>query len=88
MQLYTSALLFLNYLFFNLSASDKQAAILQALQLLSVLAAIRLDDKSDQIENILNSALNDASVARGTAANTDPLASSSWEEVLFHVFKL
>jgi len=52
------------------------------------MAAIRLDEKSDKIENILNSALNDAHVARGrgAAANTDPLASNSWEEVLFSIF--
>ena len=67
---------------------NKQLAILQALKLLAVMAAIRLGEKPDKIENILSSALNDASATRGrgAAVNTDPLASSSWEEVLFSIF--
>ncbi|ONK65010.1 uncharacterized protein A4U43_C07F32540 [Asparagus officinalis] len=54
-----------------------------ALKHLSVVAAIRLDEKSDKIENILVSALTDAPVSKGkgNAANIDPLASSSWEQV-------
>lgn len=91
MQLSASALLRarLNCLPFDLCAFNKQGAIVQALQLLSVLAAIRLGEKSDKIENILSSTLNDAPVAkRGTASDTDPLASSSWEDVLFNTFKL
>lgn len=69
-------------------AFNKQGEILQALKHLSVMAAIRLDEKQDRIENILSSALSDAPVAkgRGIAANADPLASSSWEEVLFNSF--
>lgn len=63
---------------------------MQALKHLSVVAVIRLDEKPDRIENILISALSDAPVAkvRGTSANTDPLASSSWEEVLFNSSEL
>ncbi|KAG1347728.1 putative protein ROOT HAIR DEFECTIVE 3 [Cocos nucifera] len=54
-----------------------------ALKFLSVIAAIRLDDKPDRIEDILNTALADGpkTQERSTAASTDPLASSTWEEV-------
>ena len=57
--------------------------VLQALKILSVLAAIRLEDKEDQVENILYSTLLDGSVskARSIGASTDPLSSSTWEEV-------
>ena len=50
---------------------------LQSLRLLSVMAAIRLDDKPDKIESILFSSLMD-----GTVTSPDPLASSTWEEVV------
>lgn len=63
--------------------------LLQALKLLSVLAAVRLDDKPDKIERILFSSLMDGSVAfsstksRDIGTSTDPLASRTWEEVPF-----
>uniref|UniRef100_A0A1D1Z3X6 Protein ROOT HAIR DEFECTIVE 3 homolog n=1 Tax=Anthurium amnicola TaxID=1678845 RepID=A0A1D1Z3X6_9ARAE len=55
-----------------------------SLKLLSVMAAIRLDDSADNIENTLSLALLDG--AKSSATNrsimsVDPLASSSWEEV-------
>lgn len=56
---------------------------MQALRFLSVIVAIRLDDKSDRIEDILNTALADGPKVqqRSIAASTDPLVSSTWEEV-------
>lgn len=59
---------------------------MQALNLLAVMAAIRLDEKSDMIETILLSL--DALPAQGkrSAISTDPLASSTWEEVIFNYF--
>lgn len=58
--------------------------LLQALNVLSVLAAIRLDEKTDKIENILYSTLLDRSIskARSIDVSTDLLSSSTWEEVL------
>ncbi|KAG0496282.1 hypothetical protein HPP92_000973 [Vanilla planifolia] len=55
-----------------------------ALKLLSVLVAMRLDEKPYRIDNILNSTLGDAPSAkeRGIVASSDPLASSTWENVL------
>ncbi|KAI3463271.1 hypothetical protein Pfo_019934 [Paulownia fortunei] len=54
-----------------------------SLKLLSVMAAIRLNDNADSIENTLSLALVDPK--SGAAANRsisgDPLASSSWDEV-------
>uniref|UniRef100_A0A5B7BVP3 Putative Root hair defective 3 GTP-binding protein (RHD3) isoform 2 n=1 Tax=Davidia involucrata TaxID=16924 RepID=A0A5B7BVP3_DAVIN len=58
-----------------------------SLKLLSVLAAIRLDEKPDKIENVLFSSLTDGTVAvpsskdRSIGASADPLTSSTWEEV-------
>ncbi|XAR56145.1 hypothetical protein NMG60_11036501 [Bertholletia excelsa] len=58
-----------------------------SLKLLAVMAAIRLDEKPDKIENVLFSSLMDRTVAtipsqdRSTGDSADPLASSSWEEV-------
>lgn len=54
--------------------------------MLSVVAAIRLDDQTDNIENTLALALLDT--ANNGATNKsittfDPLASSTWEEVIF-----
>jgi hypothetical protein len=57
---------------------------LEALRFLSVLAAIRLDDKPDKIERALVTALLDGgplSQKRSVEFNYDPLASSTWEEV-------
>lgn len=57
-----------------------------SLKLLSVMAAIRLDDKPDKIENALVSSLMHGTVAipssqdRSIGAHSDPLASSAWEE--------
>ncbi|XP_024022751.1 protein ROOT HAIR DEFECTIVE 3 homolog 2 isoform X2 [Morus notabilis] len=57
-----------------------------SLKLLSVMAAIRLDEKPDKIERILFSSLMDGAVtvstkSRDIGTSTDPLASSTWEEV-------
>ncbi|XP_022846900.1 protein ROOT HAIR DEFECTIVE 3-like [Olea europaea var. sylvestris] len=54
-----------------------------SLKLLSVMAAIRLDDNADAIENTLSLALVDPKAAASTNKGTsvDPLASSTWEEV-------
>ncbi|CAN6545844.1 unnamed protein product [Malus baccata var. baccata] len=58
-----------------------------SLKLLSTMAAIRLDEKPDNIENVLVSSLVDgtgtvsSSQNRKLGPSTDPLASSSWEEV-------
>ncbi|KAM2512223.1 hypothetical protein PS1_036521 [Malus domestica] len=51
------------------------------------MVAIRLDEKPDNIENVLVSSLVDGTVTVSSSQNTklgpctDPLASSSWEEV-------
>ncbi|TQD98674.1 hypothetical protein C1H46_015731 [Malus baccata] len=60
-----------------------------SLKLLSTMAAIRLDEKPDNIENVLVSSLVDRTVTVSSSQNknrelgpsTDPLASTSWEEV-------
>ncbi|XP_044495894.1 protein ROOT HAIR DEFECTIVE 3 homolog 2-like isoform X2 [Mangifera indica] len=58
-----------------------------SLRVLSVMAAIRLDEKPDKIEPLLFSSLMDGTVAvsssrdRSIGASADPLASSTWEEV-------
>lgn len=56
-----------------------------SLKLLSVMAAIRLDEKPDKIETILTSSLMDGTVVtsqdRSAGASADPLASSTWEGV-------
>lgn len=57
---------------------------LQALRLMSVMAAIRLEDKPDKIERALTTALLDGgplSNKRSIEFASDPLASSTWEEV-------
>ncbi|KAF5751282.1 putative Protein SEY1 [Tripterygium wilfordii] len=57
-----------------------------SLKLLSVMAAIRLDDESDNIENTLCLALGDVKSAVTSTDRSitavDPLASSTWEQVL------
>ncbi|WOK98505.1 hypothetical protein Cni_G07217 [Canna indica] len=57
-----------------------------ALKLLAVMAAIRLDDQPDNIENILNYSLMDSPVIKKKTVEVspDPLASSTWEGVLPH----
>lgn len=58
--------------------------LLQSLKLLSVLAAIRLDDESDDIDKTLSIALVDKSNTSDRSLTvSDPLASSSWEKVDF-----
>ncbi|OMO70752.1 Root hair defective 3 GTP-binding protein [Corchorus capsularis] len=57
-----------------------------SLKLLSVMAAIRLDDAPDNIETTLTSALvdtksNAAAVTDRSITTYDPLASSTWEQV-------
>ena len=58
--------------------------MLQALKLLSVMVAIRWDDEPDRIESILTSTLLEGSVVSkiAHAASADPLASTTWEEVI------
>ncbi|RVW51979.1 Protein ROOT HAIR defective 3-like 1 [Vitis vinifera] len=54
-----------------------------SLKLLSVMAAIRLDDYTDNIENTLSAALVDnvkSAVTNRSITTVDPLASSTWEE--------
>ncbi|XP_022715165.1 protein ROOT HAIR DEFECTIVE 3-like [Durio zibethinus] len=62
-----------------------KAACSASLKLLSVMAAIRLDDNVDNIENTLTSALvdtkNNAAVTDRSITTFDPLASSTWEQV-------
>ncbi|CAN0854944.1 Protein ROOT HAIR DEFECTIVE 3 homolog 2 [Linum grandiflorum] len=58
-----------------------------SLKLLSVMAAARLDEKPDKIENLLVSSLMDGTITmqssqnRGVGTTADLLASSTWEEV-------
>ncbi|KAM0932498.1 putative P-loop containing nucleoside triphosphate hydrolase [Dioscorea sansibarensis] len=55
-----------------------------SLKLMSVMAAIRLDDDKDNIENTLSLALVDnpnPNATNRSIQSFDPLASSSWEEV-------
>lgn len=58
-----------------------------SLRLLSVMAAIRLDEKPDKVESFLFSSLMDGTAAlslprdRSIGDSVDPLASSTWEEV-------
>ncbi|KAJ7969261.1 Protein ROOT HAIR DEFECTIVE 3-like [Quillaja saponaria] len=58
-----------------------------SLKLLSDMAALRLDEKPDNIESLLYSSLMDGTVSvsssqyRRKGASTDPLSSSTWEEV-------
>lgn len=52
---------------------------------MSVMAATRLDDKPDKIDRTLTTALLDGgplSRNRSTEFTSDPLASSTWEEML------
>ncbi|XP_055819921.1 protein ROOT HAIR DEFECTIVE 3-like [Solanum dulcamara] len=67
----------------NIRAITKTARS-ASLKLLSVMAAIRLEDERDSIENTLTVALGDgksgASTKKGTES-LDPLASSTWNEV-------
>ncbi|XP_025694996.1 protein ROOT HAIR DEFECTIVE 3 homolog 2 isoform X3 [Arachis hypogaea] len=61
-----------------------QEARTVSLNLLSDMAAIRLDERPDQIDSILRSALMDGTVSVASSSrgvSTDPLASSTWEEV-------
>ncbi|CAH9145693.1 unnamed protein product [Cuscuta epithymum] len=68
----------------NIKAITKKAQS-ASLNLLSIMAAMRLDDKPDKIESILFSSLLDEassnSKERSNGVSGDPLASSKWEEV-------
>ncbi|XP_010272279.1 PREDICTED: protein ROOT HAIR DEFECTIVE 3 homolog 2 [Nelumbo nucifera] len=70
----------------DIRAITKEARA-SALKLLSVMAAIRLEDKPDKIENVIFSCLKDSTVGfpvsndRSMGTSVDPLASSTWEEV-------
>lgn len=61
----------------------------QSLKLLSDMAAIRLDEKPDNIESVLRSSLIDktgaATSSQGTSreVSVNPLASSTWKEVVY-----
>ena len=58
--------------------------LLQSMKLLSTMAAIRLEEDGDNIENTLSIALVDTSKPGTTDRSirlSDPLASSSWERV-------
>lgn len=61
--------------------------LVQSLKLLSVMAVIRMDDDdNDGIEKTLSTALLDsanAAVKDRSITTFDPLASSTWEEVIF-----
>lgn len=65
------------------------SAMYQSLKLLSDMTAIRLDEKPDRIESVLRSSLLDRTVAATSSqyatreASVDPLASSTWEEVVY-----
>ncbi|CAA3017457.1 ROOT HAIR DEFECTIVE 3-like isoform X2 [Olea europaea subsp. europaea] len=53
-----------------------------SLKLLSVMAAIRLDDEADTVENKLSLALLDPKAGTtNKSSSMDPLASSTWDEV-------
>ncbi|CAN0878019.1 Protein ROOT HAIR DEFECTIVE 3 homolog 1 [Linum grandiflorum] len=52
-----------------------------SLKLLSVMAAIRLDNNPDAIEKLLSSCLLEAITDKSGAAASDPLASSTWKEI-------
>lgn len=62
-----------------------QKSCLQSLKLLSVIAAIRLDNETDNIESTLSLGLVDTAKSGNlnrSIQSSDPLASSSWEEVI------
>lgn len=54
------------------------------MKLLSVMAAVRLDDDADNIESTLSLALVDpkAAASKNKSISVDPLASSSWDKVV------
>lgn len=56
----------------------------QSLKLLSIMAAIRLEDEPDNIESTLTLALMDpkATASTNKSITADPLASSSWDKVV------
>ncbi|CAK7336933.1 unnamed protein product [Dovyalis caffra] len=64
-------------------------ALSGSLKFLSIMAAMRLDDMPDQIENVLFSSLMDGTIAvpssqdEGIGATMDPLASDTWEEIKY-----
>ncbi|KAL0352709.1 UNVERIFIED_CONTAM: protein ROOT HAIR defective [Sesamum angustifolium] len=69
----------------DIRAITKEARC-ESLKLLSTMAAVRLDDRPDAVENVLFSTLMDrtdtiSSQSRDVGVSGDPLASSTWEEV-------
>ncbi|KAI3455853.1 hypothetical protein Pfo_012516 [Paulownia fortunei] len=69
----------------DIRAITKEARC-ESLKLLSTVAVVRLDERTDTVENVLFSALMDRtdpipSQKRGIGVSGDPLASSTWEEV-------
>ncbi|KAJ3675614.1 hypothetical protein LUZ60_004656 [Juncus effusus] len=67
----------------DITAVTKEART-AALKLLAVLAAVRLEDTNDRIEDVLISSLLKAgpvSQTRSIEGSLDPLASSTWDEV-------
>ncbi|KAK4399503.1 protein ROOT HAIR defective [Sesamum angolense] len=68
----------------DIRAITKEACC-ESLKLLSAMAAVRLDDRPDAVENVLFSTLMDrtdtiSSQSRDVGVSGDPLASSTWEE--------
>lgn len=53
----------------------------QSLKLLSVMAVMRLGDETDNIEKTLTVALLDSTPSKKSITASDPLASSTWDEV-------
>ena len=53
----------------------------QSLKLLSVMAVMRLGDETDNIEKTLSVALLDSTTSKKSITASDPLASSTWDDV-------
>lgn len=58
----------------------------QSLKLLSVMAVMRLGDETDNIEKTLTVALLDSTPSKKSITASDPLASSTWDEVRMTLF--
>jgi hypothetical protein len=56
----------------------------QGIKIIYLMAAIRWDDEPDKIESIITSTLLEGSVVSkiASAASADPLASTTWEQVI------
>ncbi|KAJ4884429.1 Protein ROOT HAIR DEFECTIVE 3-like protein 1 [Raphanus sativus] len=58
-----------------------KAARSASLKLLSVMAVMRLSDETDNIEKTLTVALLDSTTSKKSITASDPLASSTWDEI-------